>query len=120
MTPVRVLIADDSEAFRLALHEAVEAAPGFEVVAAVDSGEAAIDRTPEARPDFALIDVRMPGLGGFAAAERIAEHHPDVFVVMITADSGGRTIDPARFPVCDKRSLSPSTVAELWRNRSAR
>ena len=120
MSSVRVLIADDSEAFRLALHEAVEAARGFEVVAAVDSGEAAIGRAAEARPDLVLIDVRMPGLGGVAAAERIAERHPDVLVVMITADSAGRSIDQARFPVVDKRSLSPSTVAELWQKRRAR
>ena len=89
MTPVRVLLADDSDAFRLALQEAVEAAPGFEVVAAVSSGEAAIEQAVEAHPDLALIDVRMPGLGGFAAAERIAERNPGLFVVMITADSGG-------------------------------
>jgi DNA-binding NarL/FixJ family response regulator len=119
MTSVRVLIADDSDAFRAALQEAVEAAPGFEVVAAVDSGESAIDQVTEAHPDLALIDVRMPGLGGFAAAERIAERNPDVVVVIITADSGGSSIDPARFPVVDKRSLSPSTVAALWKNRRA-
>jgi pilus assembly protein CpaE len=110
MTVVRVLIADDSDAFRGALHDVVEATPGFMLVGEVDSGEAAVAAAATAHPDLVLIDIRMPGMGGAAAGERIAAASPETIVVMITADSG----TDERFPVADKRSLAPAVLIELW------
>jgi pilus assembly protein CpaE len=110
MSVVRVLIADDSDAFRGALHEVVDATPGFVLVGEVDSGEAAVAAAARTHPDLVLIDIRMPGMGGAAAGEQIAAASPDAAVVMITADSGSSD----RFPVADKRSLAPAALIELW------
>jgi pilus assembly protein CpaE len=110
MSVVRVLIADDSDAFRGALRDVVEATPGFMLIGEVDSGEAAIAAAATSHPDLVLIDIRMPGMGGSAAGERIAAASPDVTVVMITADSGTHE----RFPVADKRSLAPASLIDLW------
>ena len=114
MSIVRVLIADDSDAFRGALHDLVEATPGFVLVAEVDSGEAAVSAAAAAHPDLVLIDIRMPGIGGVDAAEQIVAASPETTVVMITADSGGARVDRERFSVADKRSLGPMSLIELW------
>lgn len=114
MSIVRVLIADDSDAFRGALHDVVEATPGFLLVGEADSGEAAIALAATAHPDLVLIDVRMPGMGGPAAGEQILAASPETTVVMITADTGARTLRDDRFVVADKRSLAPMTLIELW------
>jgi len=114
MSIVRVLIADDSEAFRGALHELVEATPGFILVGEADSGEAAVSAAATAHPDLVLIDIRMPGIGGIGAAEQIVAASPETTVVMITADSGGARVDQERFAVADKRSLAPMRLIELW------
>ena len=106
MSVVRVLIADDSDEFRGALHDLVAGPPGF--------GEAAIAAAATPHPDLVLIDVRMPGIGGPGAAERIVAASPKTTVVMITADSGGLIVDPERFTVLNKRSLGPTTLIELW------
>jgi len=120
MSTVRVLIADDSDVFRAALHDLVEATPGFVLVGEVDSGEAAVAAAADAQPDLVLMDVRMPGIGGVRAAERIAAALPQTAVVMITADSGGAIVDPARFVVAHKRSLGPASLTELWESSRPR
>ena len=114
MSVVRVLIADDSDAFRGALHDLVEATPGFILVGEADSGEAAIAAAATSHPDLVLIDIRMPGIGGIDAAERIVAASPETTVVMITADSGGAIVDTERFAVADKRSLGPMSLIRLW------
>ena len=114
MSVVRVLIADDSDAFRGALHDLVEATPGFILVGEADSGEAAIAAASTAHPDLVLIDIRMPGIGGVDAAEQILAASPETTVVMITADSGGTIVDTDRFAVADKRSLGPMSLIQLW------
>lgn len=116
MNPVRVLIADDSDSFREALREIVDATPGFSLVAEATSGESAVELAARTTPDVALIDARMPGLGGMGAAERIAADQPDALVVLITADSGSPGEDMG-VPTIDKRSLSPHALRELVRVR---
>ena len=119
MTEVRVLIVDDSDAFRSALRDVVAATPGFTVVAEAESGEAAIVEAERVRPDLALIDIRMPGIGGLEAAARIVERSPRTTVVMISADSSGEKIRHSGFLIAGKRSFRPDTLAALWRNRGS-
>lgn len=112
---VRVLVADDSDVFRDAAVAVVNHTPGFELVAAADSGEAAIAYAASTEPDLVLIDIRMPGLGGVEAAQRIAGGHPDATVILVTADSDAAGSWP--FATIDKRRLTPGSLEQLWRDR---
>ena len=110
---VRVLVVDDSQVFRDAAAEVVAATPGFELVAEAESGEGAIAIADELHPDLVLIDVRMPGLGGFESARRIQDGPVATRVVLVSA--GGEDHVPDRpWPVVEKRSLSPATLLALW------
>jgi two-component system, NarL family, invasion response regulator UvrY len=107
---IRVLLADDSPSFLAAAVDVVAATEGFELAAAAQSGEEAVDLATAYGPDLALIDVNMPGIGGREAADRIAAASPDTAVVLMTA-----TPDPATPPdALDKRRLSPATLTEIW------
>lgn len=107
---IRVLLADDSPEFLAAAIEVIAATSGFELVGAATSGEEAIELATARRPDLALIDVNMPGIGGVEAAERIAVASPATGIVLMTA-----TPDPATPPdAFDKRRLSPAALAEIW------
>ncbi len=117
---VRLLVADDSAAFLDATIDVIEATDGFELAGTATSGEAAVALAASTMPDIVLIDVRMPGLGGMEAARRIREQQPATLVVMVTADSGMALARSAAFPVLDKRSLSPATLAEVWEKREFR
>src|SRR6478672_1969940 len=67
--PARVLVVDDNAQNR-ALVEATLADDGYTVLSAV-SGQQGIDVFAAEAPDCILLDVRMPGLDGFAVCERI-------------------------------------------------
>lgn len=107
---IRVLVADDSPSFLAAATDVVAATEGFELAAAAQSGEEAVDLATTHRPDLALIDVNMPGIGGSEAADRIAAASPATAVVLMTATPHSATPPEA----IDKRRLSPATLAEIW------
>ena len=72
-TDIRVVIADDHPVFRHGLQQVVERQPDMQVVEAVGDGAAALDIIRRLSPDVAVLDVRMPGLGGFEVAKQAAE-----------------------------------------------
>jgi response regulator NasT len=84
-TPRRVLIAEDEALIRLDLKEMLEEA-GYEVVGEVADGQQAIELTEQLRPDLVILDVKMPGLDGISAAEKIVEA-ATAPVIMLTAFS---------------------------------
>jgi two-component system nitrogen regulation response regulator GlnG len=81
--PARILVADDEDSLRWVLERGLRQA-GYEVVA-VGNGEAAVEAFAAEPFDLVLMDVRMPGLDGLAALERLRQIRPDASVVMMTA-----------------------------------
>lgn len=73
---IRVLIADDDALVRAGLSELFTADPDFEVVGEAANGEEAVSSAATMRPDVVLIEVRIPGIDGVAAAERILSTAP--------------------------------------------
>ncbi len=65
--PKKVLVADDEHLVAVNLIENLKEL-GFEVVGPAANGEQAIAYAKEHRPDFALVDIRMPVMDGLAAA----------------------------------------------------
>jgi two-component system, response regulator PdtaR len=79
---MKALVAEDETILRLDLHEMLEAA-GHEVVDARDGVEA-VELARSERPDFAVLDVKMPRLDGLTAARMIADERP-IPIVIVTA-----------------------------------
>ncbi|MFI8823728.1 response regulator [Streptomyces sp. NPDC053431] len=67
----RVLVVDDQDLIRAGLVALLRAAPGIEVVGEAADGESAVGCAARVRPDVILMDIRMPGMDGTAATERI-------------------------------------------------
>lgn len=82
---VKVLVVDDHHLIRMGLCGLLDSVPGVSVVSEAASGEEALERVREARPDVVLMDIRMPGMGGIEATKRIVLKHAQVRVIIITA-----------------------------------
>lgn len=81
----RLLIADDHDLVRVGLRHMLDSVDGLTVVAEVSSGEEALEKAAELKPDVVLMDVRMPGIGGIEATQRMQRRSPESKVVVITA-----------------------------------
>ena len=82
---VRILIADDHAVVRAGLRALLEHHGHFRVVAEASTGEEAVAKAQEHRPDVAVLDIRMPGLSGIEACRRIVEHVEGCKVIMLTS-----------------------------------
>lgn len=68
---ISVVVVDDQEMVRDGLIAMLASVPDIEVVGEASDGLAAVARTTETRPDVVVMDIRMPGMDGLSAAERI-------------------------------------------------
>ena len=82
--PVRVLIADDDPRIRRVLTLFLDR-EGLEIAGVAEDAEEAIRLAAAERPDVALLDVRMPGGGGPAAARGIAALSPETRILAHSA-----------------------------------
>ncbi|MCJ2117853.1 chemotaxis-specific protein-glutamate methyltransferase CheB [Methylobacterium sp. J-001] len=85
MTPVRVMLVEDSLVVRELLRYIVSRDPRLELVAAVASGEEALSSLQAVRPDVISMDIRLPGIDGLETTRRIMAEHPTPIVVVADA-----------------------------------
>jgi AmiR/NasT family two-component response regulator len=91
---VRVVIAEDEAIIRLDLKETLEE-EGYDVVGETGRGDEAVRLVAELRPDVAILDIKMPGMDGLAAAREIAKDR-GAAVLILTAFSQRDLIEEAR------------------------
>jgi two-component system, chemotaxis family, protein-glutamate methylesterase/glutaminase len=84
---IRVLVADDSRAFRAILRTILSRSPEIEVVGEAQDGHEAVSQVLALRPDVVTMDVRMPGKDGLEAIEEIMRRRPTP-VVVVSAEAG--------------------------------
>ena len=82
---INVLVVDDHDLVRTGIRRMLADVDGVNVVGEADSGETALLRTRELKPDLVLMDVKMPGIGGLEATRKIIRSHPDIKVIAVTA-----------------------------------
>ncbi|RMH73706.1 MAG: response regulator [Actinomyces sp.] len=92
--PVTVVVAEDESIIRLDLVETLRA-EGYEVLGDVGAGDEAVALVEELAPDVVLLDIKMPGVDGLAAARRITEGRRTA-VVVLTAFSQRDLVEEAR------------------------
>ncbi len=81
---VRVAIVDDHPMFRMGLAAAIDEMEGIELVGEAERADQVADLVADASPDIVLLDVRLADSSGLEVNRWLAEHHPDVHVVMLT------------------------------------
>jgi DNA-binding NarL/FixJ family response regulator len=113
---VRVLIVDDHAVVRQGLRMFLELEPSIEVVGDVSDGETAILASRELRPDVVLMDLVMPGLGGYAATAAIREECPATEVIILTGGlEAASVITAVRAGAigCLSKAMSPTELCRV-------
>ncbi len=82
MSTFRILIVDDDTIYRDRLARSFHMG-GYEVAVAGD-GETGIEISRDFNPTAAILDLRMPGMGGLECLKLLIENHPHIKVVMLT------------------------------------
>ncbi|GAA4591843.1 response regulator transcription factor [Planotetraspora phitsanulokensis] len=81
---LRLMIVDDHPVVREGLRGMLEADPGITVVGEASSGDEAVVRAAELRPDVVLMDLRMPNGDGVSATAGILAVRPESRVIVLT------------------------------------
>jgi two-component system, NarL family, invasion response regulator UvrY len=115
---VAVLVVDDQQPFRKAARALLARTGDFELVGEAASGEEALELAATLRPDFVLMDVKMPGMSGVEATRRLLEAQPNVVVLLCSTYSAADL--PADAATCgaqayvDKGNLVPEVLTQVW------
>ncbi|UBU12991.1 response regulator [Nonomuraea gerenzanensis] len=92
---IRVLLADDQKLVRVGLRMLCESDPEIEVVGEAGDGREAVRLAAERLPDVILMDLRMPGMDGITATERIMAARPSSRIVALTTFDDDDHLYPA-------------------------
>jgi DNA-binding NarL/FixJ family response regulator len=85
MSVIRCVVADDHPAILDAVSRFLEGERGFDLVGRASDGASALELIEQQQPDIALLDIRMPGIGGIDIAVQLAAASSRVAVVLYTA-----------------------------------
>lgn len=81
---IRILLADDHQMFREGVRGLLQARSDIDVVGEAGTGEEALAKAGETRPDVVILDVSMPGRGGLETVSELKKRDPRVRVLMLT------------------------------------
>jgi DNA-binding NarL/FixJ family response regulator len=93
--PIRLLIVDDHPVVRDGLRGLFADDADFQVVGEAADGAEAVARVERLGADVVLMDLRMPGMGGAEAIERLRRTAPSVRVLVLTTYDTDSDVLPA-------------------------
>jgi len=81
---INILLVDDHELVRTGICKILNEVKGFNVINECETGEEAIKFCRQTEPNVILMDMDMPGMGGFEATKKILRFAPDAKVIVLT------------------------------------
>lgn len=86
-SPLRILLVEDDELFRLGLQMKLQQEAGIEIVAEAGDGETAIRMVSQYELDVVLLDIGLPRIGGIEASRQIRQKCPGLPILVLTSRS---------------------------------
>lgn len=84
---VRVFLLDDHEVVRRGVAELIDGTDDLRVVGEAGTAAEALARIPAAKPDVAVLDVRLPDDDGIGVCRDVRSAHPEIQCLMLTSFS---------------------------------
>src|SRR6266498_2003135 len=84
MSPIRVLVVDDSVVVRKLLCDALASSAEVQVAGTASSGAIALAKIPQLAPQVMTLDIEMPGLNGIQTLVEVRKLYPKLPVIMLS------------------------------------
>lgn len=85
--PIKILLVEDDELFRLGLQVRLQQETGLEIIAEAEDGETALELIKQNPFDVVLLDVGLPGIGGIETCRQIKQQNPHLPILVLTSHS---------------------------------
>lgn len=109
VSPVRILVVDDSELMRRSLRNLLEQQDQWSVCSEATNGKEAIEKAEQSSPDVIVLDFQMPEMNGLDAAREIRRRSPGIPILMVTLHMSPQLAQQARVVgirgACDKSDV---------------
>jgi len=92
---LRIFIADDHPIVRAGLRSMLAAERNLEVVGEADNGLDALAEIRRLRPDIAVLDIEMPGMGGIEVARQLRDARLATRVLILSLHAEGAFVQAA-------------------------
>lgn len=83
--PLKILLVEDDELFRLGLRVRLQQETGFEVIAEAEDGETAVEMAKRHSLDIVVLDIGLPGIGGIEACRQLRQLYSHLPILVLTS-----------------------------------
>jgi two-component system chemotaxis response regulator CheB len=112
MTPIRILVVDDSVVIRRLLSDTLSGDPALEVAGTASDGRIALAKIPHLMPDLITLDIEMPVMNGLETLAAVRKLYPKLPVIMfstLTARGAAATLDALSLGASDYATKPSNT-----------
>lgn len=81
---ISIAIVEDLDVVRNGLKDFISLSTDFLVVGSYKSGEEALQKLPEAKPDIVIMDINLPGMNGIECIRQVKDKSPGTQFMMFT------------------------------------
>ena len=93
--PIRVLCVDDHSLVVDGLRARLDVEPDIEVIGHLSTADHLVDEARRVEADIVLLDVEMPGIDAFTAADELRRRYPQTRTILLSAHVRDRYLDRA-------------------------
>ena len=83
--PLRLLLVEDDELFRLGLRVRLQQEPSIEEVVEAEDGETALTIAQQSLFDLVILDLGLPGIGGIETCRQLKSYQPTLPILILTS-----------------------------------
>lgn len=91
--PLKILLVEDDELFRLGLRVRLQQEAGFDVLAEAEDGETAIELAKRHSLDIVVLDIGLPGIGGIETCRQLRQLYTQLPILVLTSHTQKASIN---------------------------